>query len=58
MGTDVRYPHEEYVHLGGVVENITLRNIQYESKIKGEAVILTMSYVLNSLNQKFRCHGK
>ena len=35
---------------GGVVENITLRNI-YMSEIKGEAVILTMSYVLNSLNR-------
>ena len=36
---------------GGVVENITLRNI-HMSEIKGEAVILTMSYVLNSLNRE------
>ena len=35
---------------GGVVENITIRNIDMVN-IKGEAVILTMGYVLNLLNR-------
>ena len=35
---------------GGVVENITIRNINMIN-IKGDGVILTMSYVLNLLNR-------
>lgn len=50
MGTDVGVRMKSALGRGGVVENITLRNI-YMSEIKGEAVILTMSYVLNSLNR-------
>ena len=50
VGTDVGVRMKSALGRGGVVENITLRNI-YMSEIKGEAVILTMSYVLNSLNR-------
>ena len=50
VGTDVGVRMKSALGRGGVVENITLRNI-HMSEIKGEAVILTMSYVLNSLNR-------
>lgn len=50
VGTDVGVRLKSALGRGGVVENITLRNI-HMSEIKGEAVILTMSYVLNSLNR-------
>ena len=51
VGTDVGVRMKSALGRGGVVENITLRNI-HMSEIKGEAVILTMSYVLNSLNRE------
>ena len=48
VGTDVGIRMKSALGRGGVVENITMRNI-HMSEIKGEAVILSMSYVLNSL---------
>ena len=49
-GTDVGVRIKSALGRGGVVENITIRNINMIN-IKGEGVILTMSYVLNLLNR-------
>lgn len=49
-GTDVGVRVKSALGRGGVVENITIRNINMIN-IKGEGVILTMSYVLNLLNR-------
>ena len=49
-GTDVGVRMKSALGRGGVVENITIRNINMIN-IKGEGVILTMSYVLNLLNR-------
>lgn len=50
IGTDVGVRMKSALGRGGVVENITIRNIDMVN-IKGEAVILTMGYVLNLLNR-------
>lgn len=50
IGTDVGVRIKSALGRGGVVENITIRNIDMVN-IKGEAVILTMGYVLNLLNR-------
>lgn len=50
IGTDVGVRMKSALGRGGVVENITIRNINMVN-IKGEAVILTMGYVLNLLNR-------
>lgn len=50
-GTDVGIRMKSALGRGGVVENITARQIRM-TDIKGEAIILTMSYVLNSINGK------
>lgn len=50
IGTDVGIRMKSALGRGGVVENITIRNIDMVN-IKGEAVILTMGYVLNLLNR-------
>ena len=50
IGTDVGLRIKSALGRGGVVENITIRNIDMVN-IKGEAVILTMGYVLNLLNR-------
>ena len=50
IGTDVGVRLKSALGRGGVVENITIRNIDMVN-IKGEAVILTMGYVLNLLNR-------
>lgn len=49
-GTDVGVRMKSALGRGGVVSNITVRDINMVN-IKGEAVILTMSYVLNLLNR-------
>lgn len=50
IGTDVGVRMKSALGRGGVVENITIRNIDMVN-IKGEAVILTMGYVLSLLNR-------
>lgn len=50
IGTDVGVRMKSALGRGGVVENITIRNIDMVN-IKGEAVILNMGYVLNLLNR-------
>lgn len=50
IGTDVGVRIKSALGRGGVVENITCRNIRMMG-IKNEAVILTMGYVLNLLNR-------
>ena len=50
IGTDVGVRMKSALGRGGVVENITIRTIDMVN-IKGEAVILTMGYVLNLLNR-------
>lgn len=49
-GTDVGIRIKSALGRGGVVENITCRNINMID-IKNEAVIMTMGYVLNLLNR-------
>lgn len=49
-GTDVGVRIKSALGRGGVVQNITIRDINMIN-IKGEGVILTMSYVLNLLNR-------
>lgn len=41
---------------GGVIENINIKNINMVD-IKEQAIILTMSYVLNSLNRNEEING-
>lgn len=50
MGTDVGIRFKSALGRGGVVENIEINNINMVN-IKEEAVILTMSYVLNVLTR-------
>ncbi|MDO5402810.1 MAG: glycoside hydrolase family 28 protein [Eubacteriales bacterium] len=50
MGTDVGVRFKSALGRGGVVENIEINNINM-TNIKEEAVVMTMSYVLNSLNR-------
>ena len=50
IGTDVGVRMKSAVGRGGTVENIEIRDINM-TNIKGEAIILSMSYVLNSLNR-------
>lgn len=50
LGTDVGLRFKSALGRGGVVENIEINNINM-TNIKEEAVIMTMSYVLNSLNR-------
>ncbi len=50
IGTDVGVRIKSALGRGGVVENITCRNINM-TDIKNEAVIMTMGYVLNLLNR-------
>lgn len=50
MGTDVGVRMKSALGRGGVVENITVRGINMVN-IKEQAIILTMSYVLNTLNR-------
>jgi polygalacturonase len=50
IGTDVGIRIKSALGRGGVVENITCRNINM-TDIKNEAVIMTMGYVLNLLNR-------
>ncbi len=50
LGTDVGVRMKSALGRGGVVEDIFVENIQMMN-IKQEAIILTMSYVLNSLNR-------
>lgn len=49
-GTDVGVRIKSALGRGGVVQNITIRDINMIN-IKGEGIILTMSYVLNLLNR-------
>lgn len=51
LGTDVGVRFKSALGRGGVVEDIKLNRIQMVG-IKNEAVIMTMSYVLNSLNRE------
>lgn len=50
IGTDVGIRIKSALGRGGVVENITCQNIRMLD-ILGDAVIMTMGYVLNSLNR-------
>ena len=50
IGTDVGVRIKSTLGRGGIIENITCKNIRMID-IKNEAVILTMCYVLNSLNR-------
>ena len=50
LGTDVGIRLKSAMGRGGVVENINVSNINMID-IKEQAIILTMSYVLNSLNR-------
>ena len=50
IGTDVGVRIKSALGRGGVVENITCKNIRMLD-IKNEAVIMTMGYVLNLLNR-------
>lgn len=50
IGTDVGVRMKSAMGRGGVVENITVKDINMVD-MKGEAVILTMGYVLNLLNR-------
>lgn len=50
LGTDVGVRMKSALGRGGVVENITVRGINMVN-IKEQAIILSMSYVLNSLNR-------
>ena len=56
LGTDVGIRFKSAMGRGGVVENIEIRNISMLN-IKHEAVILTMSYVLNLLNREQGAQG-
>jgi hypothetical protein len=50
LGTDVGVRFKSAMGRGGIVENIQIQDINMV-EIKNEAVILTMSYVLNMLNR-------
>ncbi len=50
LGTDVGVRMKSALGRGGVVENINIENVNMVG-IKNEGVIMTMSYVLNSLNR-------
>ena len=50
IGTDVGIRIKSALGRGGVIENITCKNIRM-MEIKNEAVIMTMGYVLNLLNR-------
>lgn len=56
LGTDVGIRMKSALGRGGVVEGITVRNINM-TDIKEQAIILTMSYVLNSLNRDEEIKG-
>ena len=56
IGTDVGVRMKSALGRGGVVENINIANINM-TDIKEEAIILTMSYVLNSLNRNEEIAG-
>lgn len=51
MGTDVGLRFKSALGRGGVVENIEINNINM-TNVKEEAIVMTMSYVLNSLNRE------
>ena len=56
LGTDVGIRFKSAMGRGGVVEDIEIRNISMVN-IKEQAVILTMSYVLNLLNREEGAQG-
>lgn len=56
LGTDVGVRLKSALGRGGVIENINIKNINMVD-IKEQAIILTMSYVLNSLNRNEEING-
>ena len=56
LGTDVGVRMKSALGRGGVIENINIKNINMVD-IKEQAIILTMSYVLNSLNRNEEING-
>ena len=56
LGTDVGVRIKSALGRGGVIENINIKNINMVD-IKEQAIILTMSYVLNSLNRDEEING-
>ena len=56
LGTDVGVRIKSALGRGGVIENINIKNINMVD-IKEQAIILTMSYVLNSLNRNEEING-
>ena len=56
LGTDVGVRIKSALGRGGVVENINVKNINMVD-IKEQAIILTMSYVLNLLNRNEEING-
>ena len=56
LGTDVGVRVKSALGRGGVIENINIKNINMVD-IKEQAIILTMSYVLNSLNRNEEING-
>ena len=56
LGTDVGVRMKSALGRGGVIENINIKNINMVA-IKEQAIILTMSYVLNSLNRNEEING-
>ena len=56
LGTDVGVRMKSALGRGGVIENINVKNINMVD-IKEQAIILTMSYVLNLLNRNEEING-
>ena len=56
LGTDVGVRIKSALGRGGVIENINVKNINMVD-IKEQAIILTMSYVLNLLNRNEEING-
>ena len=56
LGTDVGVRMKSALGRGGVIENINIKNINMVD-IKEQAIILTMSYVLKSLNRNEEING-
>ena len=56
LGTDVGVRMKSALGRGGVIENINIKNINMVD-IKEQAIILTMSYVLNLLNRNEEING-
>ena len=56
LGTDVGVRVKSALGRGGVIENINIKNINMVD-IKEQAIILTMSYVLNLLNRDEEING-